>query len=52
VHPADVKKANDGPVSYDVRHMLATNWIYSIPSPLPGQGAINNPVPRIAFNGW
>ncbi len=52
VHPTDVKKANYGPLSYDVRHMLVTNWIYSIPSPLPEQGAMNNPVTRIAFNGW
>jgi hypothetical protein len=52
VHPINARLTNFGPLSYDLPHVFAFNWVYDLPKmPKAGSG-LNNPVTRLVLNDW
>jgi hypothetical protein len=52
VNPFDFRKANYGPLFYDVPHNFVFNWVWDLPGAARGGNFLDNPVGRLVFNNW
>lgn len=52
IHPYNFNLANRGPLSFDIPHRLVVNWVYDLPKAARGGNFLDNPVGRVALNGW
>ena len=52
VHPVNARLTNYGPLTFDIPHVFAFNWVYDVPKLAKGSNFLDNPVGRGVFNGW
>ena len=51
-HPLNAKMGNYGPLTFDTRHVLVFNYLYTLPKLARGGNFLDNPVGRRIVNGW